>query len=489
MLRATTPSAALTEPHADLRKAIRRFEEAGELLRIRGASWKLEMGTLAEIVYRREAPPAILFEDIPGYPPGFRAISGSTNSAKRLAILLGFPEPSHPLDVVRAYRDRMKVHKPIPPRIVSKGPIQENILSGGDIDVLKFPAPLLHEHDGGRYIGTDDLVIMRDPELNWVNCGTYRSMVQGPDRVGLWISPGKHGRQIREKYFKQGKPCPVLISCGHDPLLFLAGGNEIRFGLSEYDYAAGHRGLPYDVIESEIHRLPMPAHAEIVLEGVMHPGETMPEGPFGEFTGYYAGGKSEQPVVRIERIYHRNEPILGLACPMVPPSDFSYSKCVMKAGMIWDEVERAGLPGVQGVWVHEPGCARMFNVISIKQAYAGHARQAGHLAAACQSGSYLGRFVVVVDDDIDPSNLDQVLWAMCTRCDPVEDIDFIKRAWSGPLDPRLPKGRTASSRAIIDACRPFEMLGEFPPVVRASAELREQVLRKFEKQLRRSGAG
>ena len=237
---------------------------------------------------------------------------------------------------------------------------------------------MLHEHDGGRYIGTDDLVIMRDPEQGWVNCGTYRSMVQGPDRVGLWISPGKHGRQIREKYWSEGKPCPVLISCGHDPLLFLAGGNEIRFGLSEYDYAAGHRGAPYDVIESELYRLPMPAHAEIVLEGAMHPGETTPEGPFGEFTGYYAGGRSEQPVVRVERIYHRNDPILGIACPMVPPSDFSYSKCVMKAGMIWDEVERAGLSGVRGVWVHEAGCARMFNVISIKQAYAGHAKQAAH---------------------------------------------------------------------------------------------------------------
>jgi len=472
-------------PHADLREAIERFEAAGELLRIRGAHWKLEMGTLAEIVYRGETPPAILFEDIPGYPKGFRALSGATNSAKRLAIMLGFPVPSHPLEVVRAYRDRMKGHQPIPPKVVKKGAVLENILSGKDIDVLKFPAPLLHEHDGGRYIGTDDLVIMRDPELNWVNCGTYRSMVQAPDKVGLWISPGKHGRQIRDKYFKQGKPCPVLISCGHDPLLFLAGGNEIGFGLSEYDYAAGHRGLPYDVIESELYRLPMPAHAEIVLEGVMHPGETMPEGPFGEFTGYYAGGQSEQPVVRVERIYHRNEPVLGLACPMVPPSDFSYSKCVMKAGMIWDEVERAGLPGVKGVWVHEPGCARMFNVISIKQAYAGHARQAGHLAAACQSGSYLGRFVVVVDDDIDPSNLEQVLWAMCTRCDPVQDIDFIKRAWSGPLDPRLPKGVTWNSRAIIDACRPFEMLGEFPPVVRASPELREQVWSKFEEQLKK----
>ena len=333
-------------------------------------------------------------------------MSGATNSAKRLAILLGFPTPSHPLDVVRAYRDRMKTHKPIPPRVVKDGPVLENIIRT-NIDVLKFPAPLLHEHDGGRYIGTDDLVIMRDPEQGWVNCGTYRSMVQGPDRVGLWISPGKHGRQIREKYWREGKPCPVLISCGHDPLLFLAGGNEIRFGLSEYDYAAGHRGAPYDVIESELYRLPMPAHAEIVLEGAMHPGDTAPEGPFGEFTGYYAGGRSEQPVVRVERIYHRNEPILGLACPMVPPSDFSYSKCVMKAGMIWDEVERAGLAGVRGVWVHEAGCARMFNVISIKQAYAGHAKQAAMLAASCQSGSYLGRFVVVVDDDVDPANLER----------------------------------------------------------------------------------
>ena len=217
----------------------------------------------------------------------------------------------------------------------------------------------------------------------------------------------------------------------------------------------------------------------------MHPGETAPEGPFGEFTGYYAGGRSPQPVMRVERIYHRNDPILGLACPMVPPSDFSYSKCVMKAGMIWDEVERAGLAGVQGVWVHEPGCARMFNVISIKQAYAGHARQAAVLAAACQSGSYLGRFVVVVDDDVDPTNLDQVLWAMCTRCDPAEDIDFIRRHWSGPLDPRLPKGVTWNSRAIIDACRPYEMLGEFPPVVRASPELRDAVWRKFEDQLKK----
>src|SRR3982074_3325404 len=148
-------------PHADLREALERFERAGELLRIRGADWNLEMGALAEIVYRPPTPPAILFEDIPGYPKGFRAVSGSTNAAKRLAIILGFPVPSHPLDVVRAYRDRMKLHKPIPPRVVSDGPVLENVLKGSDVNVLKFPAPLLHEHDGGRHIRTHPPAISR----------------------------------------------------------------------------------------------------------------------------------------------------------------------------------------------------------------------------------------------------------------------------------------------------------------------------------------
>ena len=271
----------------------------------------------------------------------------------------------------------------------------------------------------------------------------------------------------------------MLISCGHDPLLFLAGGNELKFGLSEFDYAAGHRGLPYDVILSELHSLPMPAHAELVLEGEMIADQLGREGPFGEFTGYYASSPSEQPVVNVKRVYYRDDPILSIASPMRPPSDFSFSKCVMKAGMIWDEVERAGLSGVKGVWCHEAGGARMFNVIAIKQAYPGHARQAGLLAASCQSGSYLGRFVVVVDDDVDPTDMFDVLWAISTRCDPAQDIETFRRAWSGPLDPILDRASSTNSRAVIDACRPFERFKDFPPVARASPELRQRVLGKF----------
>ena len=99
--------------------------------------------------------------------------------------------------------------------------------------------------------------------------------------------------------------------------------------------------------------------------------------------------------------------------------------------MIWDEVERAGLSGVTGVWCHEFGGARMFNVIAIKQTYPGHAQQAAMLAASGQSGSYLGRFVVVVDEDVDPTDMFDVIWAICTRCDPAEDIEYIRRAWTG----------------------------------------------------------
>src|SRR5215211_1751089 len=165
-------------PHTDLREFIARADSAGELLRIKGAAPELEVGTLAEIVsHARPEPPAILFEDVPGYSKGMRLLSGATNSAKRLAITLGFPVPSHPLDVVRAYRDRMKSHQPLPPRTVREGPVLQNVLKGKDVDVLRFPAPLLHEQDGGRYLGTDDLVIMRDPEENWLHRGTLPSRV------------------------------------------------------------------------------------------------------------------------------------------------------------------------------------------------------------------------------------------------------------------------------------------------------------------------
>lgn len=469
------------EPHADLRDWLQRVEAIGQVKRVSGVHWNLEMGAVAEMIYhaRPENPPAILFEDIPDYPAGYRVLSGMTNSPARLALTLGLPEPNGPMDVVQAYRDRMKRFKLIGAQYVQDGPICENIDRDDKVDLLKFPVPFLHELDGGRYIGTGDLVIMRDPEDDWVNIGTYRVMIHDKNTVGLWMSPGKHGRLIREKYFAKGEPCPVVISVGHDPLLFLSSGNEVAYGTSEFAHAGGHRGVPFDVVASELHGLPIPAQAEIVLEGEIIADDMRPEGPFGEWTGYYASSVREDPVVRVRRVYYRTNPILTMARPGRPPSDYSLSKCVIKSAMIWDEVESAGLPGVKGVWCHEAGGGRLFNIISIKQAYPGHAKQAAMLAANCHAGNYLGRFVIVVDEDIDPTNTFDVIWAMASRCDPDEDIDFIRRAWSGALDPRKKAGDNFNSRAVVDATRPFDWRNEFPPVAESSPELAAKTREKW----------
>ena len=474
------PTAAAAEwteyntPHEDLREYLDRVERAGELKRIDDVSWDLEMGAISEMfgAERPDGPPTLLFDNIPGYDKGFRAVWGTTNSRRRFALTYGFPEPATTVDCVQGYRDRMQTDFELTPATTVKtGPVLENVDRDDEVDLFKFPIPKIHELDGGRYLGSHDLVIMGDPESDWVNVGTYRVQVFDKNTVGLWMSPGKHGRMIREKYFDQGKPCPVVISVGTDPLLFLTAGNEIDYGTSEFAYAGGHRGRPFEVLKSELHGLPMPARDEIILEGEILPDEVRREGPFGEFTGYYASGDQDQPAVRIRRVYYRNNPIITVARPGRPPHDYAFAKCVTKAATIWDEVEKAGLPGVKGVWSHEAGGARLFNIISIKQMYPGHARQAGMLVTNCHAGNYLGRWVIVVDDDIDPTNTFDVIWAMASRCDPSADIDFIRSAWSGPLDPLLKRGEELNSRAIVDACRPWDWKDDFPPVAAASPGL------------------
>ena len=467
----------------DVRDLIETFDTMGELKRIDGADWNLEIGAILDLVAhtsREGMAPALLFDNIKGYPKGHRIFSGAMNSSKRLAYVLGFPEPEGPTDLVRSYRDRMHADfKLIPPETVSSGPVFENIDRDDQVDLTKFPAPFLHEKDGGRYIGTDVLVITRDPDSEWVNSATYRIQLHDKNTCGVWMSPGKHGRLIREKYFKKGEPCPVAISLGHDPILFMAANQEIDYGVDEFAYAGGHRGFAYEVVKTELHGLPIPAHAEIVLEGEIYGNETMAEGPFGEFMGYYASGVTQEPVIKIRRVYWRSNPILCVASPGRPPTSVTFGRSVVKSAMIWDEVEKAGLPGVKGVWCHEAGANRLFNVIAIEQLYPGHAKQAALLAANCHAGNYAGRWVIVVDHDIDPTNTFDVIWAMSTRCDPPNDIDFIRGAWSTPLDPMLTQAPYENNRAIVNACRPWARKNTFPEVTESTPELTEKVRRKY----------
>ena len=470
--------------YRDLRDWIRKAEELGELKTLKKCDWNLEIGAITELVAHRDDGPAVLFDEIKDYPKGYRVLSNSLSSRKRLALTLDLPEGETKMDFVRAWRERYKKIKPIPPKFVKKSPLFENVYKDKDVDLLKFPTPKWHDLDGGRYIGTGSIDITRDPDEGWVNWGTYRVMIHDKDSVGFYISPGKHGRIQREKYIGSGKPCKIAMSFGHDPLVFLAGSIEVPYAVPEYEFIGGVRGEPMELIEGEYSGLPIPANAEIVVEGDVVFDQTKVEGPFGEWTGYYGSAERPEPFVRIKRLYHRNDPIILGSPPGRPPVELGWYRSYLRSALIWDEMEKAGVPDVKGVWLMVSGGSRLVIVVSIKQRYPGHAKQAAVVASQCHAGAYLGRYVIVVDDDIDPSNTDDVIWAMSSRSDPDTDIDIIRRCWSGPLDPIIQPGKKGfNSRAIIDACRPFEWMKDFPPVAESSKEVLDATAKKWGKVL------
>ena len=469
--------------YRDLREWLEQVENLGELRRVEGADWDPEIGAVADMARKEsKTAPCILFDAIKGYPKGYRLALGLLNSIKRLAFTTGMPVDLPTMEFVRLWRQRVKEFKPIPPEEVKAGALLENVWEEKDVDILRFPIPRYNVGDGGRYIGTGHITITRDSEEGWVNIGTYRVMVHDGKRLGLYMSPGKHGRIQMEKSFANNRPFPVAISLGNDPLLFMASAFEVPYGVSEYDFAGGLKGAPLKVMRLEQSGLPVPAAAEMVIEGECYPADRMPEGPLGEWTGYYASGVRDEPVIRIRRVYFRNNPIMTGAPPSRPPTEASFYKCFWRSAMIWDELERAGVPDVAGVWCPPEGNTRLLTAVAIRQRYPGHARQAGVIASQCHAAAYLGRFTIVVDEDIDPADMKDVLWALTTRCDPAEDIEIFRRCWSGPLDPIIPKGQKGfNSRALIDACRPYEWLKDFPPSVKVPDDLARSVKEKWGK--------
>jgi UbiD family decarboxylase len=468
----------------DLRAWLAEVEKLGELRHVRGADWNLELGAISELNVKKDVPPALLFDEIKDFPKGFRVLTCSTSSPARLSSILRLPVEKTHGGLVAALRGKpaqwQAAAAKFPYVTVKSGPALENI--DREPDLRKFPSPLWHEMDGGPYIGTGCSVITRDLDTDWVNVGTYRVQLLDRNHVALDMVAGKHGRIQYEKHKAAGKRFPVVIVIGADPLGYLISGIEVPFGMCEYNYIGAILGKPVAVIAGQLTGLPFPAASEIVLEGHVEPNDERTEGPFGEFHGYYPGKEGKAPAVTIERVYYRNDPIMVGSPPAKPPNDYSYSKAVMRSALLHDALVAAGVPDVKAVWAHEIGGARMFNVVAIKQRFAGHARQAGHILSQCGVGAYMSRYSVVVDEDIDPSNLQEVMWAVATRTDPAIDIDIIQRGYGSKNDPMFVAYRynaPFASKAVIDACRPWDHIDEFPAVAEASKELQAKIRAKW----------
>ncbi|MCW6507814.1 UbiD family decarboxylase [Lichenifustis flavocetrariae] len=463
----------------DLRDFIELVEKRGDLRKIEGAALEHEIGAITEVAAGSEHRPALLFDKIPGYPAGHRIFTNTTVSASRAALALGLDADLSPLQALQAWKSKRTEIKPIAPETVGSAAFLENAMVGEAVDITTFPAPIWHHGDGGPYIGSGSVVLTRDPDTGWVNCSIYRVQVHGHNRVTVQFDHnGRHGAMISRKYWDRGEPCPIAIVHGEDPSLFVAGFEYLPEGASELDFAGAIRGRPLQVHPGPLTGLPIPAKAEIVFEGYLQPfpAVSLPEGPFGEFTGYYAADKRPAPVMTVEAVHHRNDPIL-LGSPPLKPPRFHFGLPLRAAG-IWGNLEAAGVADIVGAWQH---VSQLMTVIALKQRYAGHAKRAGLIAAA---NSYMGRIVVLVDDDVDPSSLADVMWAVTTRAEPSEDVDIIRNAWSSSLDPRIPAaardiGLTSNSKMIIDACIPFQHLESYPRASALTPGQAEEVRRKW----------
>ena len=468
--------------YEDLRSFLDECEKCKDLEKVEGAHWNLEIGTISELAAEKFGP-AFLFDKIPDYPPGYRVATDLYTTKERIAMAFGLPRETHKLEIIKKLRHQD--FKPVKPVEVKSGPVMENVYEGEKVDVFKFPTPIYHEHDGGRYIGTGHIVIARDPDEGYINAGVERVMIHDKNTLSLYISPGKHNRVIREKYFARGKNCPVVMGFGPDPVSYLAAALHVPWGVSEYDWAGWMRKEPVKVIKGNVTGIPFLANDEIVIEGeYLHPNiERRKEGPFGEWTGYYAGGQQLEPVVRVKALYHRNNPILAGVPPLRPPLH-NFAVPIISTPVVWDDLERAGITGIKGVWQLEAGGGRLITVISLKQEHIGHAKQAGLIAAGGHGGGYMGRYVIIVDEDIDPTDVNDVLWAVATRSDPDRSIDIIRDCWGTRLDPMVsPEKRErkdySHSVAVINACKPYHWMKDFPPVNKASEELRKNILEKW----------
>jgi 4-hydroxy-3-polyprenylbenzoate decarboxylase len=448
----------------DTREWLERVDAVGQLRTVRGVAWQRGIGEVAELLDHTDGSPAVLFDEVPGYPAGHRVLVNASGTPQRQAVTLGLPqEMANHQGLFAFWRSVLDELRPIPPVEVERGPILENVVEGDAIDLNAFPVPKWHPQDGGRFIGTASLNIVRDPDSDWVNLGTHRNQIFERDAMGMYISPGKHGLLLRERYLRQGRRCPVVVVVGADPLLFMAACAEgIAYGQGELDWAGGVRGEAIEVVRGRHTGLPIPANAEIAIEGWLDPEESDEEGPYGEWMGYYASGAGRTPVIRVSAIYHRHNPIL-LGCPQgKPPHEDNRFLAYLKSALVEQQLKGAGVPRVTGVWLPPEAGNRMMTIVAVDQAYPGHATQALHVAGQVGAAAYAGRVVVAVDPDIDIYDVDDVLWAILTRVDPARDVSVIGRAWSGPLDPAIhPDERGFNSRLLIDATKPWEWRDRF----------------------------
>lgn len=472
-------------PINDLRSFIAALEQEGELARVQvEVDWNLEIGAIVERNFRNKGP-SLLFENVRGHKMPF--FVGGLQTLRRIAIALEMDPDSTEEKIVLEYRERIK--RPLKPKLVKAGACKEQILKGGEVDLLQYPAPLWNELDGGRYIGTWHSVVVKDPEIGWQNVGMHRMMIQNSNTCGIMFGPFQHIALIYQKYENLGRPLPVAIAIGNDPVCPIVSCASFAAGVSEWEMAGALRKAPLEVVRCETADLEVPANSEIVLEGEIPLFERREEGPFGEHTGFYGGGSTKKTFVQVKCITQRKDPILRGTLEGIPVVEDHQVTSINHSALAMKLFEDVGVSGVRAVNFPACGDPWLSAIISLKKNYHSQALDAARVLMGSKIGRVL-KHVFVVDEDVNPFNLEEVFYAINTRFQAGRDLLVTRNETGSLLDPSVPfeqKGFT--DKMILDATWPmtheFKSRKEWgglnrPPMVRVSPKIREIVEKRWE---------
>lgn len=341
-----------------LRDYVEALRKMGDLEEVeREVDIQLEIGA----IIRRSCEiysPAPLFSNIKGYP-GYRVLgapfsysSNLLNRSSRVALALGLDPLTKGPQIVHALADCSKDLKLIPPVVVENAPCHENVMLGDDVDILRFPSPMIHDGDGGRYFGTLHIMACRTPDGSWTNWSIARVMIIEGERkkvVGV-VLPFQHNGIIFQKWKDIGKPMPFAIANGVEPAATFVGGMPLPENLSEREFLGGWFGEPIEVARCRTVDLEVPATAEIVVEGTISTTETHPEGPMGEFHGYITGEKWGFPIFNITAITYRDDPILPVCSAGKPVEENQTVAGPALSAMALEQLRNAEIP-VKSVYV------------------------------------------------------------------------------------------------------------------------------------------
>jgi 4-hydroxy-3-polyprenylbenzoate decarboxylase len=440
----------------DTREYIKELEETGDAVVV---NQEVDWGMEAPAIVRRARElgdefkgPMVLFENIKDYSDR-RMAGGYLSSYRKLAVALGLDPSSSIQDIQAHYLKKMDdpIIKPV--TVDQKtAPCKQNILLGNDADLFTLPVPMMHDGNGGRYVGTWHAVVTKDPDDGELNFGMYRQMAIDGKTMTSLFSPGSGGGDVFfGKYEPKNEPCPFATVLGMDPTLEAA--TVAWTHLSEPDFAGQLRGAPVELVKCETSDIEVPAHAEIVIEGEILPNVLLEEGPFGEYTGFRTGARGHRPTFRVKAITHRNNPIFPFACLGMPTDEAGLMTAFVLNINILKLLQKEGVP-FKDCYVF-PETSRFMLAVSLKT---NSSTLSSEVADLIFANSEFPK-IVLVDDDVDVFDLKEVVHAMCTRYHPRRGTkfnEFPKRMRTMPYSSSQERDKGPTSQVLFDATFPYE---------------------------------